>query len=408
MARRLPKGWKRIALRDCIESIESGVSVNGGDRPAADSEVGVLKVSAVSDGRFIPDQNKKIVAKERTRARLNPRAGSLIVSRANTPELVGSVAYVEEDHPNLFLSDKLWQIRLPEEGRIAPKWLSAVLSSAPYRKQLTELATGSSRSMQNISQESFLALEVPAPPSDEQRRVVRVLDVADRLIETTLALLEQRLIHHEQVVRRLFDLSEKKGKQTVVGRLLSESKIEGGRGNSARKISVKLYGKGVVAKVEKLQGSGKTRYYARRSGQLIYSKLDFLNGAIGIVPEQLDGYESTLDLPAFDIEKSANPKWLLGYLTRPDYYQARVDIARGQRIARRVNPDDFLATTIRIPPRELQDRIADALQASESNVGLLTSLCELLREQKRGLMQQLLTGRQRLNRDQPGMDASHV
>jgi type I restriction enzyme, S subunit len=408
MARKLPNGWRRVALRDCIESIESGVSVNGEDRRAVASEAGVLKVSAVSDGRFDPGKNKKIIANELARARLNPRAGSLIMSRANTPELVGSIAYVEEDHQTLFLSDKLWQIRLREHGPIVTKWLNAVLSSPTYREQLSELATGSSKSMQNISKTSFVALEVPAPVLAEQRRIVRVLDAADRLVEATSALLEQRLVHHEQVVRQLYDLSDQKGKKAAIGTLLSESRIQGRWGDSARKLSVKLYGKGVVAKVEKLRGSDKTRYYIRSSGQLIYSKLDFLNGAIGIVPERLDGYESTPDLPAFDIDRSANPKWLLGYLTRPNYYQARVDIARGQRIARRVNPGDLLATEIRVPPRELQDRIADALQASDDIVELLTRLCDLLLHQKRGLMQKLLTGQWRLARDLPDIEAADV
>lgn len=89
MGERLPKGWKLKALRDCIEAIASGVSVNGEDTPASPADKGVLKVSAVSVGQFMPTENKKIVRKDLARARLNPRAGCLLMSRANTPELVG-------------------------------------------------------------------------------------------------------------------------------------------------------------------------------------------------------------------------------------------------------------------------------------------------------------------------------
>ncbi|MCK5532441.1 MAG: restriction endonuclease subunit S, partial [Halopseudomonas aestusnigri] len=82
---------------------------------------------------------------------------------------------------------------------------------------------------------------------------------------------------------------------------LTESRVEGSAGDVARKITVKLWGNGVFAKNESIKGSENTRYYKRSAGQFIYSKLDFLNQAFGVIPEELDGYESTVDLPCFDI-----------------------------------------------------------------------------------------------------------
>ena len=49
-----------------------------------------------------------------------------------------------------------------------------------------------------------------------------------------------------------------------------------------------------------------------------------------------------------------------------------------------------------MPPRDLQDRIADALLASESDIELSKRQVEALKTQKRGLMQKLLTGQWRL------------
>ncbi|MCB8953132.1 MAG: hypothetical protein H6650_14090 [Ardenticatenales bacterium] len=59
-------------------------------------------------------------------------------------------------------------------------------------------------------------------------------------------------------------------------------------------------------KEDKGQGSKNTQYYKRKAGQFIYSKLDFLNCAFGIIPEYLDGFQSTLDLPCFDIAPQVN------------------------------------------------------------------------------------------------------
>jgi type I restriction enzyme S subunit len=62
-----------------------------------------------------------------------------------------------------------------------------------------------------------------------------------------------------------------------LGDFLRESRLSGNKGNVARKITVKLWGKGVFEKNEAIQGSANTQYYRRKAGQFIYSKLDFLN-----------------------------------------------------------------------------------------------------------------------------------
>ena len=62
-------------------------------------------------------------------------------------------------------------------------------------------------------------------------------------------------------------------------------------------------------KEEIYKGSASTNYYIRKQGQFIYGKLDFLNQAFGIIPKELDGYESTLDSPAFDILQGLNAKY---------------------------------------------------------------------------------------------------
>lgn len=82
---------------------------------------------------------------------------------------------------------------------------------------------------------------------------------------------------------------------------VTESNILGHTGKEAKKLTVKLWAKGVVPKENVFSGSENTQYYIRHSGQLMYGKLDFLNCAFGIVPPELDGYESTLDAPAFDM-----------------------------------------------------------------------------------------------------------
>lgn len=99
---KVPEGWEALKLRDVIYGMDSGVSVNGDDTPARSGEKGVLKVSAVSYGVFDAGANKRIVEADLERAKLNPQAGSIVVSRANTAELVGASAYVPQDYLDIF------------------------------------------------------------------------------------------------------------------------------------------------------------------------------------------------------------------------------------------------------------------------------------------------------------------
>jgi len=124
--------------------------------------------------------------------------GDLLVSRANTRELVGSAAVVHRDFPRLLLCDKLYRLRL-EPDACLPDFVGRFLGSPSAREQIELSATGASSSMLNIGQAAILDLPIPLPPVDEQRAIlddVRNFKVrADALIleaERAVALLQER------------------------------------------------------------------------------------------------------------------------------------------------------------------------------------------------------------------------
>lgn len=174
-------------------------------------------------------------------------------------------------------------------------------------------------------------------------------------------------------------------------KLLKESRISGTTGAEARKITVKLYGKGAVPKVDRQGGSTQTKYYVRRAGQLIYGKLDFLNGAFAIIPQSLDGYESTQDLPAFDISPEADSRWLIRFLTQESFYKLFQGNAIGSRKARRVNPDEFLQTEVRLPPKQIQEKFAQIFDDVDKTINAGHGLLKQLQVLKRAAMHELLT-----------------
>lgn len=173
-----------------------------------------------------------------------------------------------------------------------------------------------------------------------------------------------------------------------VGDFLTESKIPGSDGKLAKKLSVKLWAKGVVEKNAAFEGSEHTQYYVRHAGQFMYGKLDFLNCAFGIVPDELDGYESTLDAPAFNIH-GIDPIFLLNKVKQPNFYKKNGEIANGSRKAKRIHPDTFLEMELVCPSVEEQKRIADFITVVDARIEAQRKLVNALKSYKRGFEEAL-------------------
>jgi len=151
-----PKGWKVAPIKSGMDSIVAGWSANGENRPCTMGEVGVLKISAVTSGTFIPTENK-FVDKSTIPANktlLFPKKGDLLFSRANTRELVGATCIVTDDYDSIFLPDKLWRVRT-DMSQMLPEFLHMLNQQPRFKEVLTSQATGSSGSMLNISKAKF-------------------------------------------------------------------------------------------------------------------------------------------------------------------------------------------------------------------------------------------------------------
>ncbi|HGN7350310.1 TPA: restriction endonuclease subunit S [Staphylococcus aureus] len=190
-----------------------------------------------------------------------------------------------------------------------------------------------------------------------------------------------------------------------ISSFLKESKIKGSNGSHAKKLTVKLWGKGVVPKKETFKGSDNTQYYKRKAGQLMYGKLDFLNCAFGIVPDSLNNYESTIDSPSFDFI-NGDSKFLLERIKLKSFYKKFGDIANGSRKAKRINQDTFLSLPVFAPKYDEQLRIGEFFSKLDRQIELQKQKLELLQQQKKGYMQKIFSQELRF-KDENGEDYPH-
>ena len=182
----IPADWDVVRLGDCLEGIEAGRSPMCESRPAQGGEWGVLKVSSVSWGAFQSMENKALTDESAIDPRYEVKVGDILLSRANTPDLVGRAVLVRTTPPRLLLSDKTLRL-VPDRARMEPKFLLLSLSLPHSRSQISGAASGSSRSMFNVSQERLRSVKVGLPPLPEQQAIAAVLDSIDATIDRARA-----------------------------------------------------------------------------------------------------------------------------------------------------------------------------------------------------------------------------
>ncbi|MEZ2741185.1 restriction endonuclease subunit S [Paenalcaligenes hominis] len=171
----IPEHWQLIRLKFVVQSIEQGWSPQCENFPVeSQDEWGVLKVGCVNGGVFQPSENKKLPPELEPRPAYVLKKGDLLISRANTRELVGGAAVVPSDFDNLMLCDKLYRLRLIE-SKCSPVFIAAYLGTAEARSQIELAATGASSSMLNIGQSVIMDMLVPLPEVNEQRVIVELI-----------------------------------------------------------------------------------------------------------------------------------------------------------------------------------------------------------------------------------------
>ena len=196
-----PEHWKILKIRDSISKIESGVSVNAASYPAGDNEIGVLKTSCVSKYIFDARENKAVNKNEESRVSCPVRKGCIIVSRMNTPDLVGACGYVAEEVNGIYLPDRLWQVHV--KTTYSAQYVTYYLMSHIARSYYASIAVGTSSTMQNISQKEFGCMFFCVPEIEEQQAIADYLDAKCDEIAATIAEKQKQLTTLEEYKKSL-------------------------------------------------------------------------------------------------------------------------------------------------------------------------------------------------------------
>ena len=281
---------------------------------------------------------------------------------------------------------------------VNPYFLNYQFQSNSKMKALDLISTGNT--IKHILASEMKNFKMDFPTSEEQSAIGSLFRSLDDLLASykdnltnyqslKTTMLSKMFPKAGQIVPEIrLDGFDGEWKKDTLEPYLTESRISGDTGLTAKKITVKLWGRGVIEKEEKYAGSSNTQYFIRKAGQFIYSKLDFQNQAFGIIPNELDGYQSTLDLPTFDIQ-NIDPKFLLEYVMRREFYEYQGLIANGSRKAKRIHPEDFLVMPVRIPSLEEQQAIGSYFSNIDNFINSYQEKFSQLETLKKKLLQDM-------------------
>lgn len=185
-------------------------------------------------------------------------------------------------------------------------------------------------------------------------------------------------------------------KEVPLGELLVESKIPAENPDPDRRIRVRLHVEGVEKRPLENEMKGATKQFIRRAGQFIYGRQNFHKGAFGVVPIELDGYETSADIPSFDVREDCLPDWIYYFFKSGKRYLELEKFARGVG-SQRIHPKQIYDIEIPLPPKDKQFELIQVINDTELNfndlVGEHTQQLNLLKKLRQQILQDAVQGR---------------
>ncbi|RDB55446.1 restriction endonuclease subunit S [Paraeggerthella hongkongensis] len=171
--------WGSVQLHDCVVSIDSGKSPSCKNEPRVGDGPAVLKLSALSSGTFLANENKAMQDGDMVVAGKTINRGDILVARKNTPELVGACVIVDSEPANLMFPDLVF--RMHPLDCVNGNYLVTLLGKSPYSDRVRALAHGTAKSMSNIPKSELAKLPIPLPPIEVQEEFAAFVEQVDKL-----------------------------------------------------------------------------------------------------------------------------------------------------------------------------------------------------------------------------------
>ncbi len=397
----IPRDWEVKKFKEII--IEGKL---GGNYENAEANIGipVIKMGNLDRGvikidkvQFLPENeefNKEDVLKE----------GDLLFNTRNTLELVGKVAIWKNELPFAVFNSNIMRMKFDNTFVESNWFMNCAFNSHYGLSQLRGIATGTT-SVAAIYGRDLGTIKFILPPLTEQRAIATCLSTWDNAIANMQALLAQKELRKKWLMQQL--LTGKKRLKGFSGewkeiRILDVSNEISIKNKTDKQLTVLSCTKydGLVPSLEyfgrKIFADDISTYKIVPKHHFAYATNHIEEGSIGY-QEIFDEALISPMYTVFKTDKSVNDNFFYRLLKSHQLvyqYQNRMEGSIDRRGGLRW--DAFSIIKLKLPSLEEQTAIAQVLQTADKEIQFLKTKVDRLKEQKKGLMQVLLTGKKRL------------
>ncbi len=396
---RIPEDWGLSKLSNIAQVIVSNV-----DKKFEENEAPVLLCNYmdVYQNEYITS-NLEFMRGSASEAEIDKfslRRGDVLITKdSETAEDIASAAVLADEIQNLICGYHLAILR-PDKERMDSYFLAKTLQHHRVHNQFVTKANGVTRYGLTLS--VINNATIPVPPLIEQAEIARILTTWDRAIERVQRLIEAKQRQKDQLVSQLlsgqkrFPGFQDEWKQVRLGTFLHPKfrKVIKPDGAYLR-LGIRSHGKGTFTSVvDDPETIALTHLFQTRKDDLIVNITFAWEGAIAIVGPDGDGALVSHRFPTYVFYTSTMLPEYFKHLMVTDRFFYELDLISpgGAGRNRVMNKGDFLKITVTIPGVEEQKKIAGVLGGMDEQIALLKKYLEKLKEQKKGLMQKLLTG----------------
>jgi len=395
----MPNGWQIQELGKMVDEkrpvtygiVQTGEHIEGGVPCIRVTDIingQIDKSNLITTTKQISDGYKRTILKN----------GDLIMALRGK---IGQIAKVDYDLIGANLTRGVALIALKDD--FYNDFILHQISSDITMQVLERSLNGSA--LQELSIGVLRKIPILLPPLHEQQAIADCLSTWDGAIQATEQLIRQKELQKKWLMQQL--LTGKKRLKGFSGEwreihIRDVAKEVSIRNKSDKQLTVLSCTKydGLVPSLEyfgrKIFADDVSTYKIVPKHHFAYATNHIEEGSIGY-QEIFDEALISPMYTVFKTDKSINDEFFYMLLKSHPLvyqYQNRMEGSIDRRGGLRW--DAFSIIKIHIPSIEEQTAIAQVLQAADKEIILLKAKAEKLREQKKGLMQQLLTGRVRL------------
>ncbi|MBW8360113.1 MAG: restriction endonuclease subunit S [Weeksellaceae bacterium] len=396
----IPADWEVYKLKEILVSDRLGGNYENSEGNAG---LPVIKMVNIGRGNISLSKIQYLPIDEKYNEADILKNGDLLFNTRNTLDLVGKVSVWKNELPKALYNSNLLKLEFDTAFVKSNFFMNYLFNSRKVLTRLRSYATGTT-SVAAIYSRDLKLLKLALPPLPEQQKIAEILSTWDTAIETCQKTIEQLKQRNKGLAQQLLsgktnhmDGEDPHKDFHVVGKYVREVSKRNADLQEKRILSV-TNSRGFINQSEQfgreLASADLTNYKIIKKGQFAYNPSRVNVGSIDLLTK----YESGILSPMYVVFEMSTgnliPEFLYYHL-KTYWFTGHIPMFVQGSVRDSLSFDGFSGMKFYIPEPRIQKEIVEKLETAAAELKLYENKLQNLQQQKKGLMQQLLTGKVR-------------